>query len=201
MSKAKWFTIGGVVLKKSESFTTRGGFRLRDYSLCTARVPINAADCNQVEIRSIVVADGTVSDGEHPYKAHLEYYMYRSKHPKKSVNTYAWFYRDTTDRRYKLLVDGSGRGFMSVNAKDVFYLSPVVADHPSLIEGTIRREPAFLQWLPKLFGFARKFASSSKGYVIHVDTIHCEDANVKALADFITAAVSRFDYVRPGICQ
>ena len=89
---------------------------------------------------------------------------------------------------------------MSVNAKDVFYLSPVVADHPSLIEGTIRREPAFLQWLLKLFGFARKFASSSKGYVIHVNVIYCEDADKKALADFITAA-SRLDYVRPGICQ
>lgn len=187
-------------MKNRVSFTTGDSFRLRDYSLCTARVPINAADCNQIEIRSIVVSDGTVSDGEHPYKAHLEYYMYRSKHPKKSVNTYAWFYKDS-DRRYKLLVDGSGKGFMSVDVKDVFYLSPVATDHPSLIEGTIRREPAFLQWLPKLFGFTRKITSPSKGYVIHVNAIHCEDADMKALADFITAAAGRFDYVRPGICQ
>ena len=200
MSKAKWFTIGGVVLKKSESFTTRGGFRLRDYSLCIPRVPKNGKDCRKVEIMPIVVSDGTASDGRHPYKTHLEYYMYCSKHPIEKTNTYAWFYRDT-DRRYKLLVDGSGKGFMSVDAKDVFYLSPVVIDHPSLIEGTIRRGPAFLQWLPKLFGFARKIASPSKGYVIHVNTIHCEDADMKALADFITAAASRFDYVRPGICQ
>lgn len=187
-------------MKKRVSFTPKCGFRLRDYSLCTDRVPINAADCNQIEIKSIVVSDGTVSDGEHPYKAHLEYYMYRSKHPKKSVNTYAWFYKGT-DGRYKLLVDGCGRGFMSVDAEDVFYLSPVVEDYPSLIEGTIRRESVFFHWLSKLFGFALKFASSSKGYVIHVNTIHCEDADIKALADFITAAASRFDYVRPGICQ
>ncbi len=187
-------------MKKSESFTAGDGFRLRDYSLCTARVPKKGKDCNQIEIKSIVVSDGTVSDGEHPYKAHLEYYMYCSKHPEEKTNTYAWFYRDT-DRRYKLLVDGSGRGFMSVNVKDVFYLSPVVADYPSLIEGTIRRESEFFQWLSKLFGFARKFASSSKGYVIHVNAIHCEDVDTKALADFITAAAGRFDYVRPGICQ
>ena len=200
MSQAKCFTNGGVALMKSESFTTGDCFRLRDYSLCTARVPKNGKDCRKVEIMPIVVSDGTASDGRHPYKTHLEYYMYCSKHPIEKTNTYAWFYRDT-DRRYKLLVDGSGRGFISVNVKDVFYLSPVVADYPSLIEGTIRRKPAFFKRLPKLFGFARKFASSSKGYVIHVNTIHCEDADMKALADFITAAASRFDYVRPGICQ
>lgn len=186
-------------MKKRVSFTPKCGFRLRDYSLRTKRVLINGDDCNQIEIKPIVVSDGTVSDGEHPYKAHLEYYMYRSKHPKKSVNTYTWFYKGT-DGRYKLLVDGRGRGFMSVDVEDVFYLSPVVEDHPSLIEGTIRRESVFFHWLRKLFGFARKFASSSKGYVIHVNTIHCEDADIKALADFITAA-SRLDYVRPGICQ
>ena len=186
-------------MMKSESFTAEDGFRLRDYSLCTKRVKINGDDCNQIEIKPIVVSDGTVSDGEHPYKAHLEYYMYRSKHPKKSVNTYAWFYKGT-DGRHNLLVDGCGRGFMSVDVEDVFYLSPVVEDHPSLIEGTIRRESAFLQWLPKLFGFTRKITSPSKGYVIHVNVIYCEDADKKALADFITAA-SRLDYVRPGICQ
>ncbi len=186
-------------MMKSESFTAEDGFRLRDYSLCTTRVKINGDDCNQIEIRSIVVSDGTVSDGEHPYKPHLEYYMHCSKHPKKTANTYAWFYKDT-DGRHKLLVNGSGKGFMSLDAEDVFCLSPVVTDHPSLIEGTIRRELAFFRWLSKLFGFARKFASSSKGYVIHVNVIHCEDADIKALADFITAA-SRLDYVRPGICQ